>query len=1084
MAEFKVKVFLSYSHKDEEFREGLEEHLTALKRQGKIEPWCDRKIAPGTNWRQELDAQLNAADIILPLVSSSFVSSEFCYCTELDRAKERHEAGEALIIPIFVRPFDLEALKGTPLQTLQGSPAPDKPIASWGNQDEAFVKVAKDIRKAVEAIREKKQAAQEAMNRPAAIRSPRVPDPFYIERNEAKKLLQRFAAALEQPQANPLLFNLHGIGGVGKTTLLGRLQEAQADNADFLSVCFAKTAGIETPLKLMRKLHQKALELIADPNRADAFSQQNQQFEAALFELSQRTATGEATSADDARKITSWFERFIWQGPTAVTASPRKSRSLDPTGTGFPGLTAIGEDIESWQDWIQQRVRHHPATQDPALQALMLEPVPKLTQAFAASLIQIAQQRQRPLVLVLDTYEKAQTFLNQWLWQHLVEDTPLAEAPVRLLVVGRRSLQADEGWRKLNQDRLLLREVPLRQFSKSETERYLKQIGIEHGRTRDKIYKVTQGLPYYLNWVRKQQEEGNDLDFSRGNQAIAELLLQGIDAQQRQILQIVACCHWFDRATIRYLLGNERLGLQLDAAAIEQIFEWLKGSDFVEFSQGRYRLDDVARDVFRLSYVQDDSRQFRSTCGLLADYFKAQADEAVDPASLLPDPYKDEDWRALTAEWLYYGLFQGKQGLRQYIEQVFVATYLQEPAIFGVPFAAINVEIGEENRKLLPAAADKFFKKSGMVLSFGWLFLDEEPNSYKIKFEGENAPPEGASEALLNQIEASIQSLLGHVGDLGDCLGKSFGLIYKALRCNRDKDKTALLLQAKSQTEQLLTCCRPKLLHDILTNLGYSLLMAKLYEESLDCYQKAVDLCQGNAIAFFGQGNALHDLERYEEALESYQKAIDLDPELVPAWSNQGTTLGKLERYEEALKSFQKAIDLDPELVPAWNYQGDILLLLERYDEALVACDRALKIDPKVTKALNTQALTFSFLKEFDKAITAIDRVIELKPEEALCKANRGIILARAGCYNEALADCEQAIQQNPESVGGYYAKACYHALQGEIEPAIANLQKAIDVAPRRSRSEAKHNPDFDRIRADERFRALVQPEAGGGEEF
>jgi hypothetical protein len=249
---------------------------------------------------------------------------------------------------------------------------------------------------------------------------------------------------------------------------------------------------------------------------------------------------------------------LIWLGTASFTSTSSKPKSYE--------ATAFGEDAEGLQEWIQQRVRNHPATKDQSeLQALMLEPVPKLTQAFAESLMQIAQHRERSLVLILDTYEKAQAYLNQWLWQHLVEDTTLYSAPVRLVVVGRRSLQADEGWRKLNQDRKLLFETQLQRFSKPDTEDYLKQIGIQNGGTRAKIFKATQGLPYYLDWVRKQREDGKELDFSKGNQAIAELLLQGIDSShKRKILQIVACCRWFDLAMLRYLLGCHNLGLQQD----------------------------------------------------------------------------------------------------------------------------------------------------------------------------------------------------------------------------------------------------------------------------------------------------------------------------------------------------------------------------------------------------------------------------------------------------------------------------------------------------------------------------------------
>jgi tetratricopeptide (TPR) repeat protein len=885
------------------------------------------------------------------------------------------------------------------------------------------------------------KAPQSDIHRQSIMRL-RVPDENYIERNEAKRLLERFEIALQQPQGNPLLFNICGIGGVGKTTLLGRLQEAHKDEVDFLEVCFTKTPGLETPLKLMRKLHQLAMEFLGTETSEDSFTLRDQQFEDALYKLSQSSVDGTKTSSEEERKIRSWFERLIWLGPMGLTSTSSKPKSFDISGTGFSTSSTIGEDSESLKEWIQQRVRYHPATKDqPELQMLMLEPVSKLTQAFAESLMHITQRRNRSLVLVLDTYEKAQAYLNQWLWQYLVEDTPLYSVPVRLVVVGRRSLQADEGWRKLNQDRKLLYEAQLKKFSKPDTDTYLQKIGIENGGKRAKIFKATQGLPYYLDWVRKQREQDQEPDFSKGNQAIAELLLQGIDSQQRKILQVVACCRWFDLEMICHLLGNGALGLNLNAANVEDCFEWLKRSDFVEFTKGHYCLDDVARDVFRQSYFQDGQNKFRKTHALLADYFKKQADEVVDPQSLLPDSYKDEQWRELIAEFLYYGLFgNGKEGLRQYIEHVFAAVYLREPEVFMVPFAFIRAEISTENEHLLPKETDKFFEESAIVLAMGWLFLDKNPKSYKIKFKGENTHSDKSIEEVSKQIEGSIQSLLGHIGDFETSFGKCVGLIYRSLRCNIFKQKTDSLLQAKRQIEQLLDHFNLKLIFSLFSTLGDLLGNVELYEHSLDCYHAALESGHGNASTLRGKGDALFELERYIEAFESYKKAIKLDPK-------------------------------SPN---AWNAQGYVLSALNRYEESLDACNRAFDLDSQNYDMLNNKALTLSHLKHFEQAIAIIDAAIQLKPQATLLRANRGIILARYGQNTEALTDCEQSIKEAPDHEGGYYGKACCYALQGEIDMVIYNLKKAINIAPHRSRREAKHNPDFDNIRDDQRFRALV----------
>jgi tetratricopeptide (TPR) repeat protein len=1147
MADVKVKIFFSYSHEDETLREELAKHLQPLERQGKIETWHDRKIEPGTNWRQELDAQLNTADIILLLVSSSFVSSEFCYCTELQQARKRHDAGEAQIIPIFLRPFDIEALEDTPLQTLQGLPEASKPITTWTDRDEAYTSVARSIRVLVNKVKQEKEVKQASQvnESPFSLMRTQVLDAHYVEREAAKKLLDRFEKALQQPFEPPLLFNICGIGGVGKTTLLKRLQEAQTNKVDFLEVCFAKTPEIETPLKLMRKLHQQAREFLGVDTRLDPFAQKEQQFSQTLFELSKCSVEGEESNSEEKKKITSWFERLIWLGSTNFTTTSRKQKSFKTSDFSFSALTATGDDVEDLKEWIQQRVRNHPATKDNyELQALMLEPVPKLTQAFAESLIQISQRREQPLVLVLDTYEKAQTYLDRWLWQYLILYPSLSSSPVRLVIVGRKSLQADESWRKLNQDKKLLYEVPLEKFSKSDTEEYLEKFGITNGGTIARVHRLTQGLPYYLDWARRQLEEGQEPDYSKGIKAIATLLFQGLDLQQQNILQLVACCRWFDLPMIRYLLESKSLDLQADVDHAENIFEWLKCSDFVEFSKGHYRLDDVARDVFRQTYSQADPNKFRKTNALLCDYFKQQADEVFSPQSLLPDPYEDEEWRHLIADFLYYGLFgKGKEGLQQYIEYFYAAAYLQEPDVFMAPFSFICSEINEENRNLLPSMTDKFFRNSGIVISVGWLFIGVPPGKYKIKMENEGKLLDNEIEANLKKIESSLNHFLELVDELQNGFGKSIGLVYKSLRCRSNKSAIEMLFLAEKITENLSRQCHPSLLHNLFTNLAWLLQNFNCHEDSINCCKKASNLRRDNALTFFIKGNSLYELSRYEEAIESYEiaiessfdndditwsnqsaalarlnryeeallsskKSIELNPENSSAWSNQSAILSRLNRHKEALLSSKKSIELNPENYSAWSNQGNIFLELNRYEEALQSYNelielspensnswrqkgivlnelmrfkealqsykKAIELNPKDSNAYNVKALVLSILKDFENSVKVIDKAISLSPEEVIFRANRGIILARAGRFEEALADCNLAIEQDSSSECGYYALACYAAHQNNIEQVISSLQMAIDIAPHRCRSEAKNNPDFDGIRDNELFRALV----------
>src|SRR5713226_2185013 len=111
-------IFISYAHKDENFRDELKTHLSNLRNQKIINDWYDGDIHPGTEWEPQILAHLNTAQIILLLISADFMASKFCHGVELQRAIERHDAHQARLIPIILRPVDWEDAPFSKLQIL------------------------------------------------------------------------------------------------------------------------------------------------------------------------------------------------------------------------------------------------------------------------------------------------------------------------------------------------------------------------------------------------------------------------------------------------------------------------------------------------------------------------------------------------------------------------------------------------------------------------------------------------------------------------------------------------------------------------------------------------------------------------------------------------------------------------------------------------------------------------------------------------------------------------------------------------------------------------------------------------------
>jgi tetratricopeptide (TPR) repeat protein len=216
------EVFISYSHRDKELRNELEKHLANLKRQKIIASWYDGNISPGTEWEPQIMEHLKRAQIILLLVSADFMASDFCYSIEMTQAIARHDANQARVIPILLRPMDWQ---GAPFARLKMLPTDAKAVITWHTLDEALADVVQGIREAIDDLTRKEQSANPSIAagttsvgvvQVSIWNVPYARNALFTGRKDVLKRLYKTlkagkTTALTQPQA------ISGLGGIGKT---------------------------------------------------------------------------------------------------------------------------------------------------------------------------------------------------------------------------------------------------------------------------------------------------------------------------------------------------------------------------------------------------------------------------------------------------------------------------------------------------------------------------------------------------------------------------------------------------------------------------------------------------------------------------------------------------------------------------------------------------------------------------------------------------------------------------------------------------------------------------------------------------
>lgn len=225
MATHRPRIFISYSHLDEAWKDRLVRHLRVFEIEDQLTFWNDRQIEAGDEWLPGIEKELEAADAAVLLVTTDFLISRFIRSQEVPRLLERRAQAGVRIVPVIVKPCNWAEVGW--LKALQCRPQDARPLAKGDDNqiEDDLAAIARELRDLLRSS--PSRSTPKGVQKPPRISIAKLPatgDKFVARETE----LGRLDAAWADPRTS--LVVLVAAGGVGKSTLVNRWLDRLRDD--------------------------------------------------------------------------------------------------------------------------------------------------------------------------------------------------------------------------------------------------------------------------------------------------------------------------------------------------------------------------------------------------------------------------------------------------------------------------------------------------------------------------------------------------------------------------------------------------------------------------------------------------------------------------------------------------------------------------------------------------------------------------------------------------------------------------------------------------------------------------------------